>query len=180
MSTVSIRSVHSLFLGCVYSLFTSCKHVIFGCFVYICEILCNSPFPSFWGLHNLVITSSNFWHIILSFVFSDFLFHVVGRVIFELFTDVAPKTVENFRCLCTGSRYDLFGNKLHYKDTPFHRSMLPVSQDNLPFFLYLICLLIASRTEAKLPPNYDFLAYLSTCHCSKFHCLSFSLSKLQM
>uniref|UniRef100_A0A8C6YNE5 Peptidylprolyl isomerase G n=1 Tax=Nothoprocta perdicaria TaxID=30464 RepID=A0A8C6YNE5_NOTPE len=25
-----------------------------------------------------------------------------GRVVFELFSDVCPKTCENFRCLCTG------------------------------------------------------------------------------
>ena len=27
---------------------------------------------------------------------------LVGRVIFELFSDVCPKTCENFRALCTG------------------------------------------------------------------------------
>ena len=27
---------------------------------------------------------------------------VAGRVVFELFADICPRTCENFRCLCTG------------------------------------------------------------------------------
>lgn len=46
----------------------------------------------------------------------------MGRVIIELRKDVAPKTVENFRCLCTGEK-GIGANErdLHYKGTRFHK-----------------------------------------------------------
>lgn len=47
----------------------------------------------------------------------------VGRIIFELFTDITPKTAENFRGLCTGEYgYGKFNKKkLHYKGSRFHK-----------------------------------------------------------
>jgi peptidyl-prolyl isomerase G (cyclophilin G) len=47
----------------------------------------------------------------------------VGRVIFELFGDVTPKTVENFRGLCTGEYGygKIFKKKLYYKGSRFHK-----------------------------------------------------------
>ncbi|KAG5591665.1 hypothetical protein H5410_042179 [Solanum commersonii] len=46
----------------------------------------------------------------------------VERMAFELFTDVAPKTAENFRALCTGEKgvSSKTGRPLHYKGTFFH------------------------------------------------------------
>jgi len=52
-----------------------------------------------------------------------------GRIVFELFRDVVPKTAENFRALCTGERgvskyvwkHGAGTCPLHYKGIPFHR-----------------------------------------------------------
>ncbi|GLC42486.1 hypothetical protein PLESTB_001103400 [Pleodorina starrii] len=46
----------------------------------------------------------------------------VGRIEMELFKNVAPKTVENFRQLCTGEAgVGKLGKPLCYKGSPFHR-----------------------------------------------------------
>ncbi|CAH1381526.1 unnamed protein product [Tenebrio molitor] len=46
-----------------------------------------------------------------------------GRIVFELFTDIVPKTCENFRCLCTGEKGPGLNTKkaLHFKGVVFHR-----------------------------------------------------------
>jgi len=45
-----------------------------------------------------------------------------GRIEMELFSGVAPKTVENFRALATGEKgVGKAGKPLHYKGSVFHR-----------------------------------------------------------
>lgn len=45
-----------------------------------------------------------------------------GRIVMELRADVAPKTAENFRALCTGEQgTGTSGKPLHFKGSSFHR-----------------------------------------------------------
>ncbi|XP_048190654.1 NK-tumor recognition protein isoform X2 [Perognathus longimembris pacificus] len=47
----------------------------------------------------------------------------VGRIMFQLFSDICPKTCKNFLCLCSGEkgRGKTTGKKLCYKGSTFHR-----------------------------------------------------------
>lgn len=71
---------------------------------------------------------------------------VAGRIVFELFNDVAPKTCENFLLLCTGTAGNgkLSGKPLHYKGSTFHRViknfMIQVNGTFNKHMLLLICL----------------------------------------
>ncbi|GAB7341445.1 hypothetical protein MBLNU457_7684t3 [Dothideomycetes sp. NU457] len=54
----------------------------------------------------------------------------LGRIKFELFSDVTPKTAENFRQLCTGESKGLNGRPQGYKGCRFHR--VHISSSILP------------------------------------------------
>ncbi|XP_041421686.1 NK-tumor recognition protein isoform X2 [Xenopus laevis] len=47
----------------------------------------------------------------------------IGRIVFQLFSDVCPETCMNFLCLCTGEKGigKVTGKKLCYKGSTFHR-----------------------------------------------------------
>ncbi|KAM7207717.1 peptidyl-prolyl cis-trans isomerase [Naviculisporaceae sp. PSN 640] len=45
----------------------------------------------------------------------------LGRITFELFKDVVPKTAENFRQFCTGESKNHLGRPQGYKGSKFHR-----------------------------------------------------------
>jgi len=46
----------------------------------------------------------------------------IGRIAMELYSDITPKTVENFRALCTGEKGDgKQGKPLFFKGSQFHR-----------------------------------------------------------
>ena len=61
-----------------------------------------------------------FWLSTLSI--ADWCF-LAGRIVFELYPDITPKTAENFRALCAGDKGlgKTTEKLLHYKGVIFHR-----------------------------------------------------------
>ncbi|CAG0883674.1 unnamed protein product [Darwinula stevensoni] len=55
-----------------------------------------------------------------------------GRIVIQLYKSVAPRTTENFRCLCTGEKVGSNGLPLTYKGTEFHKGKLPQSTSLVP------------------------------------------------
>jgi len=46
----------------------------------------------------------------------------LGRIVMQLYSDITPKTADNFRALCTGQKgVGKAGKPLHYKGCAFHR-----------------------------------------------------------
>ena len=74
----------------------------------------------------------------------------LGRITFELFKDVVPKTAENFRQFCTGESKNSSGRPQGYKGSKFHRivrcSPLPPS----PPFSSLLSFQLAVRGAAAV------------------------------
>jgi len=66
-----------------------------------------------------------------------------GRVVIELFTDIVPKTAENFRCLCTGERgVGQTGAPLHYKVLQIF-----YYYNEILYYLAEICCTLVNRKE---------------------------------
>uniref|UniRef100_A0A3Q3FSC4 Peptidylprolyl isomerase G n=1 Tax=Labrus bergylta TaxID=56723 RepID=A0A3Q3FSC4_9LABR len=84
---------------------------------------------------------------------------LVGRVVVELFSDVCPKTCENFRCLCTGE-YFLSSHKNKMENSKF----LKEANLSMEAFLKMRALLLNTtrstcclwQTEAKILMDHSF------------------------
>ena len=69
----------------------------------------------FCKVHDVEITNRVFFDVEADGV-------LLGRITFGLYGKVVPKTVENFRALCTGENgQSSEGKALHYKGSVFHR-----------------------------------------------------------
>merc|ERR1711862_530672 len=78
--------------------------------------------PTFWsclGLRPIHATMSNNPKAFFDMTIGG---AAAGRITMELRADVAPKTAENFRSLCTGEKgTGKSGKPLHFKGSAFHR-----------------------------------------------------------
>ncbi|KAG9256012.1 cyclophilin-like domain-containing protein [Emericellopsis atlantica] len=59
----------------------------------------------------------------------------LGRITFELFADVVPKTAENFRQFCTGESKNGAGRPQGYKGSKFHRIVKSTDAPRIPNFM---------------------------------------------
>ena len=85
-----------------------------------------------------------------------------GRIKMELFRDVAPKTVENFRQFCTGE-YRESGLPMGYKGSPFHRVIKDFMIQVVFHLLFYPCPLIYSDTHIHSLHNmYSFIYKFDT------------------
>lgn len=63
----------------------------------------------------------------------------LGRITFELFKDVVPRTAENFRQFCTGESKNSMGKPQGYKGSKFHRIVCSLTAPDgavLPIWTY--------------------------------------------
>merc|ERR1712232_1475585 len=74
-----------------------------------------------------------------------------GRIVMELRADVAPKTAENFRCLCTGEKgMGRSGKALHFKGSHFHR-VIPDFMSRVATSLLEMAREASPSTDPSLP-----------------------------
>lgn len=77
-----------------------------------------------------------------------------GRVVIELFADAVPRTVENFRALCTGEKgVGKLGKRLHFKGCVFHR----IIPEFMCQVLYLTSWLLADFADEKQVFNINLM-----------------------
>lgn len=78
----------------------------------------------------------------------------LGRITFELFKDVVPRTAENFRQFCTGE-YKVNNKPQGYKGSRFHRIVRFSFFSSLPFFYfffpYVFQVLLSLQSYPSIP-----------------------------